>query len=53
MATSLLRTSYTATILVVLYSECDHENCGVGWYVWRPGGGVDGEKTGGVTAGER
>ena len=22
----------------------EHRVCGVGWYVWRPGGGVDGEK---------
>ena len=21
-----------------------HESCGVGWYVWRPGGGVDAEE---------
>ena len=26
------------------------ESCGVGWYVWRPGGGVDGEEQVGVIA---
>ena len=34
------RSCYTDTEM----HENVHWRCGVGWYVWRPGGGVDGEE---------
>ena len=45
---------YIASIALPMYKTTRHTKpylyrsmqyrCGVGWYVWRPGGGVDGEK---------
>ena len=40
----VLRFSNANPSRITLAKADNYVICGVGWYVWRPGGGVDGEK---------